>query len=209
MRGTASHHWGIKNETIDAKYTWKIDDKPKRSNKVSKFPGAVLFSITKACVALGVARSIVEEFHKWALSTQPLGSNYFIGEDAGVQIEYAKNVAKLESARSFLFDIVGKISDSSLTNEQVAEQDIAMGHLAAVNAGTEAYSCATSLIHLAGATATIYDNKPLQKKLRDLTTIRSHIALSNKIYEASGASMLDGTPSSVIPFWDMNYNSAD
>jgi indole-3-acetate monooxygenase len=205
MNGTGSHHWGIKDKLIGAHQVWPITRTALRRNKVLGFPWAVLFAVTKACIAMGVARAAVEGYRKWATSTQPFGSNYFISEDSGIQIEFAKRFAAYHSARAFLFGTIRDIWEKVERGEKISEETIAIGHLAAVKSVETAYGVVADLFHLSGATASIYDKKPMQKLLRDITTLRSHIALSNKMYEASGASLLGGNPVSIMPFWELNY----
>ncbi|MDC8758931.1 acyl-CoA dehydrogenase family protein [Janthinobacterium fluminis] len=205
MKGTGSHHWGVKDQRIGADQVWPITRTALRKNKVLGFPWAVLFALTKASVAMGIAKATVEHYRKWSMSTQPFGSNYFISEDSGTQIEFAKRYALFQSARAFLFGTIRDIWEKVQQGQEIDEDTIALGHLAAVKSSEDAYQVVTDLFYLSGASASIYDKKPLQKLLRDMTTARSHIALSHRLYEASGASLLGGNPVAIMPFWDLNY----
>lgn len=207
MNGTGSHHWNVREARIPTDHVWAIDAPALRRNAVMDFPWAVLFAATKAVVALGIARAAIEEFRLWASSTQPFGSNYFVSEDTGVQMEYARKVAAHRGARAFLLESVRELWTAGESGKPLGDEDYAIGHLAAVRAGQEAMEIVSGLFHLSGATASIYDGKPMQKLLRDIATVRSHIALSNKLYEASGAALLGGDPVAIMPFWTLNHKT--
>lgn len=205
MNGTGSHHWGTKDQRISETQVWPVSIEARRKNKALNFPWAVLFAVTKASIAMGVAKAAVDHYRNWITTTTPFGSNYFISEDSCVQLEFAKRFATYSSARAFLFGTISDIWNKVEKGQKLDEETIALGHLAAVKAAEDAYSVVNDLFYLSGATTTIYDKKPMQKFMRDMTTLRSHVALSNKLYEASGAALLGADPVTIMPFWDLNY----
>ncbi|MFD6892716.1 acyl-CoA dehydrogenase family protein [Streptomyces sp. NPDC059957] len=148
-------------------------------------------------VPLGVARAAIDHVRGMAatrvngVTGQPWSDNYRI------QLGIAEAEMELAGARAAVFDSLRSQWDTLESARPLTIDQRALTALARVNSFRVARSVVAGLYDLV-ATSAIYRPSPLDRWLRDLTTMNQHIVAQDQIMQSAGAALVGGTPQ--VPF---------
>lgn len=158
----------------------------------SRLPGALYrlgidahFLTALANVGLGIARASIDAFVRLAKEKTPTLSQTGLAVRPTVHAEVARAEARLQSARSYMREVVSEISDVINSGNKVPEELEARRRLACVNAAESCEQVVDSMYRLGGMTS-IYTGHPLDRCLRDLHTVNQHLAVSPVWWEKTG-----------------------
>lgn len=127
-----------------------------------------------ACLALGVARSMLDALVQLAGEKTPRGYKHTLRNDAVVQTEVAYAEAQLRSARRNLLGALGEAwAHCQETGAVTLEQRMDM-RLAATYAIHEARTVAEAAYAAAGASA-IFTTGPFERRFRDIHTVAQQL----------------------------------
>ncbi|HXM71019.1 MAG TPA: acyl-CoA dehydrogenase family protein, partial [Thermoanaerobaculia bacterium] len=111
LRGTASDAYSVDDLFVPEAYTIARDDQSERRCRSTLYalPTNSIFSCGFACVALGLARALLDAFSALALEKTPRGYKSRLRESAVVQSDLAEAEARLRGARMYLMGTLGEI----------------------------------------------------------------------------------------------------
>jgi alkylation response protein AidB-like acyl-CoA dehydrogenase len=190
LRGTGSHD-SVATEVFvpEHRVMSVIDGPPEGADALYRFPLFGYFALSIAVAALGNARGAIDDLVALASGRKTLGSSRTLAERAHTQAEVARAEATLRAARLLVFQ---SVDDAWLAaqEEEPVNESLRMGlRLAATHATRTAAEVTSSMYDLGGGAA-IYDDSPLQRRLRDANTATAHFQVNPASYELTGRLLL-------------------
>jgi alkylation response protein AidB-like acyl-CoA dehydrogenase len=189
--GTGSDIYAVTDLFVPEAFTLIRDDPAARRETGTLYcmTTTMLFACGFACVALGVARSLLDALVELALEKTPRGSKTKLRDSALAQSEIATSEARLRGARMYLLGTLGEIWDSVQRSNQLnLDQRMAI-RLAATHVIHEAVEVADMAYRAAGATA-IFDRNPFERRFRDIHTVAQQLQAQRMHFETVGRYLL-------------------
>jgi alkylation response protein AidB-like acyl-CoA dehydrogenase len=143
------------------------------------------FFTSLAVVGLGIARAAIDSFMQIAREKTPTLSQNPLNLRPTIHAEVAKAEARLQAARSYLYEVAREIESCLSQQDRVPDETEARRRLACVNAAEACEQVVDAMYRLGGSTA-IFSGNPLDRCLRDIHTINQHLAVSPVWWEKTG-----------------------
>jgi indole-3-acetate monooxygenase len=153
--------------------------------------------VSKApAVAIGIARRAVDDLVELAQrkGLPPVGN---LRDDAFVQAAVGQAQAQVASAKCWLYDVMNDVWQTSLAGGEPSQKQRAAFRLSITNA-FHASRSAVQAMYEAGAGSALYRKSPLDRHLRDITTISQHALVNQRSYAEVGRSALGLDPATLI-----------
>ncbi|MEV6124162.1 acyl-CoA dehydrogenase family protein [Streptomyces sp. NPDC052077] len=144
-------------------------------------------------VPLGVARAALDHVRELAAGRVERATGVPWAETYRVQVAVGECEMELSAARHAVYGSLRRQSAVLASGRDPLPDERVDTVLARVNAFRVARGIVTRLYDLV-ATAAIYRPSPLDRWLRDLTTMRQHVIAQDQILQSAGAHLLGGTP---------------
>ncbi len=190
LRATGSHDALAADVFVPERRVLSLLDTPPRVDRpLYRFPVFGFFAASIAAAALGNARGAIEELRELALAKRPQGSSRALAERPATQAAVAEAEACLRAARAFYYQAIEDAWTAAQTEEHVAEDLRLALRLAATHAVRSSAAVARNMYNLAGASA-IYEDSPLQRRLRDAHTATAHFQVNPATWELTGRLLL-------------------
>ncbi len=191
LRGTASDAYGVKDLFVPDAFTLSRDDPAERRETGALYcmPTNSLYSCGFACVALGLARSLLDSFVELTLEKSPRGYKSKLRDNAVVQSEVGESEARLRCARMYVLGTLGEIWDAVQRSHQLSLDQRMAIRLASTHAIHEALKVADTAYHAAGATA-IFNRNPFERRFRDIHTVAQQVQGRRSHFETVGRHLL-------------------
>jgi indole-3-acetate monooxygenase len=151
--------------------------------------GLIIDAVRIAQVGVGIAQGALEEFISLASGKTPAYTATLTADRATVQERVARAQALIQAARHTLSATVASAWESVQDGPRITGQSCVPMGLAASFA-LESSVQATDLLYASGGTTAFRDESPLQKRFRDLQTLRQNAIASWSRYEALGKLIL-------------------
>ena len=155
--------------------------------------GLIIDAVRIAQVAVGIAQGAVEEFVELASAKTPAYTATLTADRSTVQERVARAQALVKAARHTLQTTVAQAWDAVQVGPRITGPTCVPMGLAASFA-LEASVQAVDLLYQSGGTTAFRDESPLQRRFRDLQTLRQNAIASWSRYESLGKLIL-GRPS--------------
>jgi len=197
LRGTASDAYAVSDLFVNEAFTVARDDLAERRYQQPLYclPTNSMFSCGFACVALGLARSLLDAFVELTQEKTPRGYKNQLRNSAVTQSEVAEAEARLRGARMYLMGTLGEVWQSvARANTITLEQRITI-RLAASHTIQEAVRVADTAYHAAGATA-IFASNAFERRFRDIHTVAQQLQGRRSHFETVGRFLLGLEPDS-------------
>jgi alkylation response protein AidB-like acyl-CoA dehydrogenase len=186
LRGTGSHDIAVADVFVpESRSASLITDRPRQPGPLYLFPVFGLLALGIAAVALGVARSAIDELVQLAGAKTPTGSRKRLAERAVIQTHVAEGEALLRSARAFLFDAIGDAWRAAQSAGAISLAQRAVLRLAATHA-VSSTAKVVDLMYNAGGGTSVYATSPLQRHFRDIHVVTQHMMVASPTYEVTG-----------------------
>ena len=150
-----------------------------------RFPVMGILGSPIGIIATGIAQRAIDEFIQLAKTKQVRTGQAMISENTVLQNEVAKAYAAVQSARSWLYQMVDEAWETVLRGDEVSldqRRDLA---LAGTNA-TRSAAYATDLMHTAAGGTSVFQKSPLERCFRDVHAATQHAGTSPRTFEATG-----------------------
>ncbi len=156
--------------------------------------------VSKApAVALGIARRAIDDLVELAQQTvrtsasASASTSGTLRDDAFVQAAVGRAQAQVGSAKSWLYDVMHDVWQTSLAGGEPSARQVAEFRLSITNAFHSSRDAVRGMYE-AGSGATLYRKSPLDRHLRDITTISQHTLVNQRSYAEAGRSALGLDP---------------
>lgn len=195
LTATASHDVVVSDVVVPAERTFSIFD-AEPVDQSPLYAWRWMFFVNMAGVPLGVARAALEEAKQVAPDKVVFPERTLASADATLQWNIGRAEALVGSARAYTFDTVGTVWDALCAGRPPAPPDWTAFRLALTNA-YHAATDAVTLVYEGLGTTGVYRKSPLDRQLRDITTMTQHILGQSKNYANCGRSLLGLEPGGI------------
>jgi len=191
LRGTGSHDMQVSDVFVPAELSVALG-RPQRDEPLYHIPFFAFLAVEVAAVSLGIGRASLDALHDVAAAKVPTGGRRTVAQKGGAQVAFATSTARLESARAWLLDCVGKLETALEAGTQPSTEVKAHLRLACIHAAKESADVTTEMLRLGGGSA-IYGTNPLQRLFRDGNAVTAHAMVSPLMVEYIGKVLLGQT----------------
>ncbi len=197
LRGSGSQDYAIDNVFVPEHHTFVFGPALSRSGPLAA-PEAFVRNMPG--VPLGLARAALDHVRDHAINRVNRQTGERWADNYRVQYTLGEAEMEFQAARHAVYGSLhaqwellssGKTLDDFTKDERISTM------LPRVNSFRAARSIVTKLYDLMATTA-IYEPSPLDRWLRDATTMCQHVVAQDQIIQSAGAHLLGGTP--LFPF---------
>jgi alkylation response protein AidB-like acyl-CoA dehydrogenase len=191
LRGTGSDAYTVKDLFVPDPHAAKRDVPAERRHPGPLYcvPTGTLYASGFASLALGIARSMLDELVTLAVGKTARGAKNVMRENAVIQAQVGRAEARLRSARAFLFDSLALIWRAVLAGGEITFDQRMQIRLASTWAINEAEKVASAAYSAAGSTA-IFHNQPFERRFRDIHAVTQQVQGRPAHFETVGAHIL-------------------
>jgi alkylation response protein AidB-like acyl-CoA dehydrogenase len=187
LRGTGSHHFHVDDAFVPADRTLlALADEPTVDAPVVRIPIVSFIGLAIASVALGTAHGALDDIVAIATEKVPLLSRGPLAEDTVFDVELARADTDFRAARALLHEVAGAAWDMAVAGEPFDVVQRARMRAAAVWV-TERAAAVVDAAYRAGGGSSLYDDCPLQRRLRDVHAITQHFVVKQATLATAGA----------------------
>ncbi|MBK20000.1 MAG: acyl-CoA dehydrogenase [Rhodospirillaceae bacterium] len=196
LKGTGSDNYKVEDLFVPEEYTTWRDSQPDRvePGPLYNIPLLTGYGIMFSGLALGIARTMMEDFKELAVTKVGGGMTTVLRENAVIQSQVSINEAKLRSSRAFLVEMIEEYWEAQCSGEPPSYDVRARLRLAITYAMNQAQEAANFVFQACGTNA-IFEVNPFERRFRDIHTVlaqgQSHV--SN--YEPVGQVLMGLPPS--------------
>jgi alkylation response protein AidB-like acyl-CoA dehydrogenase len=191
LKGTGSDEFAIDDLFVPEAFSFVRDSAAERREDGPLYRMALttFYGIVFAGVALGVARTMLDDFIGLAATKKPSHNATVLRENPAVQRDFARAEASLGSARSYLIDMIGAAWHSGAPPDAWPLDVRARLRIAATNAVEQARDVVEYAYRAAGSTA-IFTGDAFERRLRDINTVAQQAQGQPVNMEHSGMALL-------------------
>jgi alkylation response protein AidB-like acyl-CoA dehydrogenase len=153
-----------------------------------KFTIYQLFGSSFPAIALGIARTMLDDFCTLAQRKIPQSQSAVLRDNAVIQSQVGVMQSSLAAARSFFLDAWHEIWQAAQTGTPTLDQRIRL-RMASINATQSARQVVETTYLAAGATA-VFESNPFERRFRDMHAVSQQAQSQFSIYEAIGRHFL-------------------
>lgn len=191
LRGTGSFEFTIKDLDLPSSQVADVGMVPTWQGALTTVPGALLFAMSFAAVALGVSRGALEDVIEIAQSKLPRYASLHLRDDPDVHRFVAKAQARWRSSRAYLHttmtDVLRKVTtQGDITNHERSELRMAGTHV--IRECAEVMDLAYKV---AGSTG-IYKDQPIHRRYQDMQVITQHVQARESHFALLGRYAVSG-----------------
>ena len=191
LKGTGSDSFAIDDLFVAEEYSFHRDSPQDRreDGPLYRLGLSTFYAIAFAGVAMGVARTALDDFIRLAAEKKPSHATTVLRENTAVQRQVAEAEANLGSARSYLFDMLDAAWNSDHLPDAWPLDMRARLRLACTNAITQSRAVVEFAYQAAGSGAIFQDN-PFERRFRDINTVAQQAQGQPVNFEHAGAALM-------------------
>ena len=197
LRGSGSHDVLVRGGHVPANHAdvGLVSFPARYDNPVYRIPVPLRLAYNKAAVAIGVAKGTLDAFAELASTKTPMLSSQLLRDRPVAQQRMGESMAMYRSARAFLFEAMGEVSDELLAGRALPSAEATQNARLACTHAANACMHAVDLIHNAAGSSAIRMDSPLERKLRDAHGCATHRWVAHPLYGEIGKIYLGHEPS--------------
>jgi alkylation response protein AidB-like acyl-CoA dehydrogenase len=188
LKGTGSNTYTLTDVFVPEDYSvdYHALDPTKRveHGPLYKFSIYQLFGSSFPAIALGIARTMLDDFCALAQSKTPQGQSSVLRESAVVQSQVGVMQSQLAAARAFFLEAWREIWQGAQTGDPTMDQRIRL-RMASIHASQTSVQVVEKTYLAAGATA-VFEANPFERRFRDMHAVSQQAQSQFSIYEAIG-----------------------
>lgn len=190
LRGTGSGDIAVDGALVPADRSVSLmTDTPRIMAPLYRFAAFGLLAMGVASVALGIARSAVDDVLDLAGAKVPSGMRRTLAERSQTQSEIARISGQIRAARAGLIDAAGEAWRVAEAGDPLGLQQRAGLRIAATHAVRDSARAVRDLHDLAGGSS-VYQGNGLERRFRDSHTATQHVMVGQASYELAGRALL-------------------
>jgi alkylation response protein AidB-like acyl-CoA dehydrogenase len=195
LRGTGSDDYEINDLFVPEAYSFTRESDADRREKGTLYRFSIynMFGMAFCAVALGIARSVLDDFIILAKGKTPHSQIQLLANNNYIQINVGHSHARLGAARANVLDYYAKLYEHASTGQAIPYFDRVAGRGVTCFAIQQAREVVDFVYHAAGATA-IFEKNPYERRFRDLHTVTQQSQAHMTNFEALGQILLGLEP---------------
>jgi len=184
--GSGSHHFSANGAIVRAERTFvPLSEQSCVDTPIVRIPTPAVFALAIASVAIGAARGALSIAVELAQGKVPLLAPAPLATDPLFHHDLARADIGLTAARTLVFEIADRLWARAALGAAAELEERARARAAAAWA-TDAALAATEFAYRAGGGSAVYDENPLQRRVRDLHAITQHFLVRPNTFVAAG-----------------------
>lgn len=195
LRGTGSNNYQVEGLFVPEAYTmWRDNfDELREAGPLYRVPVLTAYGIGFTGIALGLAKVTLEAFMKLALEKSPAGFTGTLSENAVIQSQVSQWVGRLQSSRSYLFEMIEAYWDTVCAGDRPSLEQRALLRTAISTAMLTSRDVVDFAYHASGTNG-IFEGGPFERRFRDIHTLtqQGQAHLSN--FQFAGQALLGTAP---------------
>jgi alkylation response protein AidB-like acyl-CoA dehydrogenase len=156
-------------------------------------PLLTMYGMGFAGVALGIARTALEEFMKLAQEKSGSGMSVKLCENAVIQSETAQAVGKIQSGRAFLVNMIKEHWEATLAGGDYS-LDLRARLRISITWSMQQAKEALDFAYQAAGTNAIFEKNPFERRFRDIHTLTQQGQAHRANFQFSGQALYGMTP---------------
>lgn len=193
LRGTASNTVVVEDEFVPAGFAPAPFDPPRIDRTLFRIPVFTTSSCGAAAVCLGIARGAIDDLTVLAATKSSIRGPEPIAASPEVQAAVARCDIELRAARAALHDALDVVTRAAAEAVTVTLAERGTVRAAMTHAAITAKAVTLRMFEL-GSSAVIYDDHPLQRRLRDVLVAAQHVMVQPLWFEEAGRTRLGLEP---------------
>ena len=191
LRGTGSFEFRADNVHLPADQVADAGQPATVVNDVTTVPGALLFAVSFAAVALGVSQGALRDVLQIAQGKLPRYASLHLRDDPDVQRFIGKATARWRAAHAYLYSTVAEVFDAVRTNGAITHDERAQLRMAGTHVIRECAEVVDLAYKVAGSTG-IYQEQTLQRRFQDMHVITQHVQAREAYFGLLGRYAISG-----------------
>jgi len=199
LKGTGTDDYAVEDLFVPEKYSALRDDQSERreAGPLYKISSSMMYGISFAAIALGVARATLDAAIETARGKQSRDLKTGMKHNNVVQATIGRGEAKLRGVRAYLFATLAEVwRDLEAGRPLAIEHRLAL-RLASTWTIHQAAEVVDAAYHMAGATA-IFHAQAFERRFRDIHAIAQQIQARDIHYESVGQVLLGLDPDASV-----------
>jgi alkylation response protein AidB-like acyl-CoA dehydrogenase len=195
LRGTGSDDYEVTDLFVPEAYSFTRESDADRRERgpLYRFSIFNMFGMGFCAVALGIARTVLDDFIRLAREKSAYASPVLLRDNAVVQSQIGLSEAKLQAARAYVLDSYHGFYEHAARGETLTQEQRVNARGVTCYAIHVARDVVDYAYHAAGATA-IFAKNPFERRFRDLHTVTQQSQGHFANFEAFGQSLLGMAP---------------
>ncbi len=174
LKGTGSFEFSATDLKVPERHVVDFRQRPTAAETVTRLPVGLVFAVSFASVALGVARGGIDAAVAIAQGKVPAYSSTTVRDDPDMQKLLGEAEGTWRAAHAYLTDTVARIWSALEQQEAATDQQRVDLRIAGTHTIRMAADALDRAYAIAGSTA-IYAENPLQRRFQDMHTITQHV----------------------------------
>jgi alkylation response protein AidB-like acyl-CoA dehydrogenase len=199
LKGTGTDDYAVEDLFVPEKYSALRDDasEQRESGPLYKLSSSIMYGLSFAAIALGVARATLDAAIEIARGKQSRDLKAGMKHNNVVQATIGRGEAKLGSARAYLFSTLDEVWHALEDGKPLTTDHRLALRLASTWAIHQAAEVVDAAYHMAGATA-VFHAQPFERRFRDIHAIAQQIQARDIHYESVGQVLLGLDPEATV-----------
>jgi alkylation response protein AidB-like acyl-CoA dehydrogenase len=195
LAGSGSHDYVTEDLFVPAEHSFSLLEPARRPEPLYRFNG--MFFINMHGVALGLARRAIDELRQLAEKKMQFPELVLMRNVPRVRGALAHAEGMLGAARAYTYETLDRVWEALNREGRLSHELRLHVSLSRVNAFQTARDVAQLMLDTAGSSG-IYASSPLDRLLRDAITVRTHVAVQERLMEQVAVLVVGEEPS--VPF---------
>jgi alkylation response protein AidB-like acyl-CoA dehydrogenase len=196
LRGTGSDDYEIKDYFVPEAYSYMRESDADRRERgpLYRFSIFNMFGMGFCAVALGIARTVLDDFIKLATEKSVQYTSMRLRDNHFVQGQVGLSQARIEAARAYVLDTYNQLYEAAARGESFSQAQRFATRGVTCFAIQQAREVVDFCYHAAGGTA-IFESNPFERRFRDMHTVTQQSQAHVANFEHVGQSLMGLTPS--------------
>jgi alkylation response protein AidB-like acyl-CoA dehydrogenase len=187
LRGTGSHHFRADGVVVPADRTFlALSEEPCIDDPVVRIPVVSLIGLAMAPVATGIALGALDDVLGLAATKTPLLAPAPLATNALFHHDVAEAHTELAAVRALLWDLAEEAWATAVAGHEFTMEQRARMRAAAAWAAARSVAVVETAYRFGGGSS-LYDDCPLQRRLRDIQAVAQHFIVKPDTLTAAGA----------------------
>jgi alkylation response protein AidB-like acyl-CoA dehydrogenase len=187
LRGTGSHHFHVDDVFVPADRTFRpLVDHPSVDVPIVRIPPPSIIPLLMSSTALGIARGALDDVVELAANKVPMLAHAPLAEDPVFHLDLADADTELRAARALVYEVTEEVWAAALAGDELSMDLRARVRAAGVWCAARTADVVDTAYRLGGGSS-LYDDSPLQRRLRDIHALTQHFLLRRNTMVTAGA----------------------
>jgi alkylation response protein AidB-like acyl-CoA dehydrogenase len=178
LAGSGSHDYTTQDLFVPAERSFSLMEPVRRSETLYRFNG--MFFSNMNGVALGLARQAIDVVRKLAAEKTLVPEMMLMKDVPRVRVALARAEGMLGAARAYSYDTMDRVWEALRREGRLSHElrlHLSMSRMSAFDMARDV----TQLMVDTAGSSSIYASSPLDRLLRDAITLRTHIAVQDRM----------------------------